>query len=197
MGIKIYNKTPQEALRLINNIPFFGSFNKAEKQEFAALSNQIFEYSENTAIVEEGQTDMAVFILLKGEAIVTRNDLPKVTINTLTTGALFGEVSFLMQTPRTTNIFAKSITKVLKLEQKVFEKLKPETREKIKDKFIAVLVHRVGEMNTALVRLKVELEAISHAAMDYQVEFEKIVKSGKTMQEVFGGIHETISGLIR
>jgi len=104
-------------------------------------------------------------------------------------GALFGEVSFLTKTPRTTNIFAKSNTRVLKLDQKLFDKLK--------DKFIAVLVNRISEMNTSLVRLKVELEAISHAAMDYQDEFDKILKSGKTMKEVFGGIHETISELIR
>ncbi len=69
--------------------------------------------------------------------------------------------------------------------------------DKLKDKFIAVLVNRISEMNTSLVRLKVELEAISHAAMDYQDEFDKILKSGKTMKEVFGGIHETISELIR
>ena len=197
MGTKIYNKTPQETLRLISNIPFFESFNLVERKEFAALINQVVEYSDKTAIVKEGQTDMAVFILLKGEAIVTRNDLPKVTINTLTMGALFGEVSFLTKTPRTTNIFAKSNTRVLKLDQKLFDKLKPEIRVKLKDKFIAVLVSRISEMNTALVRLKVELEAISHAAMDYQDEFDKILKSGKTMKEVFGGIHETISGLIR
>jgi CRP-like cAMP-binding protein len=104
-------------------------------------------------------------------------------------GALFGEVSFLTKTPRTTNIFAKSNTRVLKLDPKLFDKLK--------DKFIAVLVNRISEMNTSLVRLKVELEAISHAAMDYQDEFDKILKSGKTMKEVFGGIHETISELIR
>ena len=197
MGTKIYNKTPQEILRLINNIPFFESFNLVERKEFAALSNQVVEYSDKTAIVKEGQTEMAVFILLKGEAIVTRNDLPKVTINTLTVGALFGEVSFLTKTPRATNIFAKSNTRVLKLDQKLFDKLKPETRDKLKDKFIAVLVNRISEMNTSLVRLKVELEAISHAAMDYQDEFDKILKSGKTMKEVFGGIHETISELIR
>ena len=197
MGTKIYNKTPQEILRLINNIPFFESFNLVERKEFAALSNQVVEYSDKTAIVKEGQTEMAVFILLKGEAIVTRNDLPKVTINTLTVGALFGEVSFLTKTPRTTNIFAKSNTRVLKLDQKLFDKLKPEIRDKLKDKFIAVLVNRISEMNTSLVRLKVELEAISHAAMDYQDEFDKILKSGKTMKEVFGGIHETISELIR
>ena len=188
-GRKNLKKTPQEISRLINNIPFFDSFNPDEKLEFAALSNQVVEYSDKTAIVKEGQTEMAVFILLKGEAIVTRNDLPKVTINTLTMGALFGEVSFLTKTPRTTNIFAKSNTRVLKLDQKLFDKLK--------DKFIAVLVNRISEMNTSLVRLKVELEAISHAAMDYQDEFDKILKSGKTMKEVFGGIHETISGLIR
>ena len=188
-GYKNYNKTPQEILRLINNIPFFESFNLVERKEFAALSNQVVEYSDKTAIVKEGQTEMAVFILLKGEAIVTRNDLPKVTINTLTMGALFGEVSFLTKTPRTTNIFAKSNTRVLKLDQKLFDKLK--------DKFIAVLVNRISEMNTSLVRLKVELEAISHAAMDYQDEFDKILKSDKSMKEVFGGIHETISELIR
>ena len=120
MGAKIIKKTPQESLRLINNIPFFGFFSPAEKQEFAALSNQVVEYADKTAIVKEDQTDMAAFLLLKGEAIVTRNDLPKVTINSLTMGALFGEVSFLTQTPRTTNIFAKSNAKVLKLDQKLF-----------------------------------------------------------------------------
>ena len=197
MGTKVHKKTPQETLRLINNIPFFESFNKSERQEFAELSNQLIEYSDKTAIVEEGQTDMAVFILLKGEAIVTRNDLPKVIINTLTSGALFGEVSFLTQTPRTTNIFAKSDAKVLKLDQKVFEKISPATREKLKDKFITVLVNRMSEMNTALVRLKVEMEAISHVARDYHDEFDKILKSGKTMKEVFSGMNETIAGLIR
>ncbi|MBC8287986.1 MAG: cyclic nucleotide-binding domain-containing protein [Nitrospinae bacterium] len=197
MDKKILSKTPQELLRLINNIPFFGSFNVSERQEFASLSNQVIEYSEKVAIVEEGQKDMAVFVVLKGEAIVTRNDLPKVTINNLTPGALFGEVSFLMQTPRTTNIVTRTPVKVLKLDPKMFGKLKPETREKLKDKFINVLVSRINEMNTALVRLKVEMEAISQAAMDYQTEFDKILKSGKTMKDVFEGINETIDGLIR
>ena len=37
---------------------------------------------------------MSVFIVLKCEGILTRNDFPKVSINTLVDGALFGEVSF-------------------------------------------------------------------------------------------------------
>ncbi len=197
MDTKIHSKTPQEILRLINNIPFFQSFNVAERQELSALNNQVIEYSDKVAIVEEGQKDMAVFIVLKGEAIVTRNDLPKVIINTLAEGDLFGEVSFLMQTPRTTNILTKSRAKVLKLDPKMLEKLTPETREKVKDKFIAVLVNRISEMNTALVRLKVEMEAISQAAVDYQTEFDKILKSGRTMKDVFAGINETIDDLIR
>ena len=39
----------------------------------------------------------------------------------------------------------------------------------LKDIFIKSLVDRISEMNTALVRLKVEMEAISHAELDYQV----------------------------
>ena len=197
MNTKTHSKTPQEMLRLINNIPFFESFNMAEKKELSALGNKVIEYSDKTAIVQEGQKDMAVFIVLKGEAIVTRNDLPKVIINTLSQGALFGEVSFLMQTPRTTNILSKSSAKVLRLDPKMFDKLNPLTREKLKDKFIAVLVNRISEMNTALVRLKVEMEAISQAAVDYQTEFDKILKSGRTMKDVFSGINETIDDLIR
>ena len=69
MGTKIYNKAPQEILRLINNIPFFESFNLVERKEFAALSNQVVEYSDKTAIVKEGQTEMAVFILLKAKRL--------------------------------------------------------------------------------------------------------------------------------
>ena len=134
---------------------------------------------------------------IEGEVIVTRNDLPKVIINALAEGALFGEVSFLTQTLRTTNFLTKSRAKVLKLDPTMFEKLRPETREKLKDKFITVLVNRIREMNTSLVRMKVEMEAISHAASDYQTEFDNILKSGKTMKDLFSGINETIDGLIR
>ena len=67
-GRKNLKKNPQENSRLINNIPFFDSFNPDEKLEFAALSNQVVEYSDKTAIVKEGQTEMVVFILLEGRS---------------------------------------------------------------------------------------------------------------------------------
>lgn len=35
------------------------------------------------------------------------------------------------------------------------------------------------------------------AAADYQTEFDKILKSGKNMKDVFSGINDTIDGLIR
>ena len=161
------------------------------------MKNKVDIYEPNRTIVSEGGKDVAVFVLLKGEAIVIRNDLPRVIINTLTMGALFGEVSFLTKTPRTTNIIAKSEAKVLRLDGDMFKKLKSDTRDRLKDKFIDVLVSRMNEMNSALMKLKVELEAISQAATDYQKEFDRILKSGKTMKEVMGGINSTITSLIR
>lgn len=187
----------QNFFALINNIPFFREFSKEQKKEIAALKNKVDIYEPNRTIVSEGGKDVAVFVLLKGEAIVTRNDLPRVIINTLTMGALFGEVSFLTKTPRTTNIIAKSEAKVLRLDGDMFKKLKSDTRDRLKDKFIDVLVSRMNEMNSALMKLKVELEAISQAATDYQQEFDRILKSGKTMKEVMGGINSTITSLIR
>ncbi len=186
----------QNFFALINNIPFFRDFSQQQKKEIASLENKVDVYEPKAIIVEEGGEDVTAFVLLKGEAIVTRNDLPTVVINTLTMGALFGEVSFLTKTPRTTNIIAKTEAKVLRLDGDMFAKLKRDTRDKLKDKFIEVLVGRISEMNSALVTLKVELEAISQAAVDYQQEFDRILKSGKTMKEVFGGINTTITSLI-
>ena len=49
-------------------------------------------------------------------------------------------------------------------------------------------------MNTALVRLKVEIEAIIHAELDYQTEFDKILKSCKTMKGVCVSITKLLKG---
>jgi hypothetical protein len=110
---------------------------------------------------------------------------------------LFGKVFFLTQTPRSTNIFEKSRAKVLKLDSEMLKKHRPATRDKLKDEFISVLINRVSQMNTALVRLKAEMEAINHVAMDYQDELDRFLKPGKTMKEIFGGIQSTINTLIR
>jgi hypothetical protein len=58
-------------------------------------------------------------------------------------------------------------------------------------------VNRIGEMNTALVRLKVEMETIIHAASAYQTEFDTTLKFGKIRKDVFLGINETVDELIR
>jgi hypothetical protein len=52
-------------------------------------------------------------------------------------------------------------------------------------------------MNTALVCLKVEMKAISHAELDYQTEFDKILKSCKTMKGVCMCINKTFERLVR
>jgi hypothetical protein len=86
---------------------------------------------------------------------------------------------------------------VLKLDSEMLKKHRPATRDKLKDEFISVLINRVSQMNTALVRLKAGMEVINHVAMDYQDELDRFLKPGKTMKEIFGGIQSTINTLIR
>ena len=52
-------------------------------------------------------------------------------------------------------------------------------------------------MNTALVRLKVEMKAISQAELDYQTEFDKILKSCNAMKGIFVCINESFERLVR
>ena len=61
---------------LINKILFL-FFQRNRDAEISALNNQVIEYPDKAEIVEEGQKNIAVFIVLKCEAIVTRNNFLK------------------------------------------------------------------------------------------------------------------------
>jgi hypothetical protein len=67
----------------------------------------------------------------------------------------------------------------------MFERPQSGNPQILKDIFIKALVNRISEMNTALVCLKVEMEAISQAASAYHTEFDKTLKFGKTRKDVF------------
>jgi N-acyl-L-homoserine lactone synthetase len=64
-------------------------------------------------IVREGERDPTVFVLLKGLAEVARGDGRAVA--TLGAGDIFGEISFLTQTPRMASVVARSPCELLTL----------------------------------------------------------------------------------
>jgi len=77
---------------------------------------------------------------------VIKNGNP-VPLAELSPGAIFGEISFLAQFKRTTNIVANEPCTVIRVSKKLMETLGSDIREKIKDQIIKQLLHRMNKMN--------------------------------------------------
>lgn len=131
--------------QLINQVAFFDKFTEEEKKVVSRLNNTIRLYRLGEAIIQQGDRDSSLFILLKGIASVNRSKT--VTICRLKPGSVFGEMSFLGKRPRSTSIVADDDVIVLKIDQESLEELPGKLETKFKDQFIQVLINRLDEMN--------------------------------------------------
>lgn len=78
---------------------------------------QITTYQKNTNILEEGHLSTAIYILRKGSARVEHSSLGKgVAISFLFPGDIFGEMSFIEDTPASATIIAEEEVEVFVLE---------------------------------------------------------------------------------
>ena len=97
--------------QLINQVAFFDKFTEEEKKIVSRLNNAVKLYRPGEAIIQQGDRDSAVFILLEGTVSVERSKT--VTICSLKLGSVFGEMSFLGKRPRSTSIVADNNVIVL------------------------------------------------------------------------------------
>ena len=91
-------------------------------------------------------------MLIKGTVLITKtgSDTP---LSELVPGAIFGEMSFLSNKPRYSNVIAKDTVIVMKMDEVFFQKLKPAIRDKIKDYLIDLLISRLDTMNETLSKI--------------------------------------------
>jgi CRP-like cAMP-binding protein len=74
-------------------------------------------YSAGETVLAEGTAAFGLFVLLEGEAAVTKSHLGgSVPIGTIGEGGLFGEISYLDGSPASASVIARSPAKVLVLE---------------------------------------------------------------------------------
>ncbi|MBF0283377.1 MAG: cyclic nucleotide-binding domain-containing protein [Magnetococcales bacterium] len=140
-------------LKLLEKIPFFHDFTSEELTRFIEGDSFFANYHRGDHIIREGGVDHALFILIKGAAVVTKENKPEMLIASLKPGTTFGEISFLTHQARTTNVIASEECTVFRLDGKMLAKMDLSIQNKIKDQLITVLVKRLDEMNMTLVRL--------------------------------------------
>lgn len=97
-------------------VPMFSACSKKDLQVIGRASDEV-TIAEGKTIVEEGKPGHEFFLILEGDAVVSRNGR-KVT--TLGPGEYFGELALLDRGPRSATVKAASDIRVLVLGQREF-----------------------------------------------------------------------------
>lgn len=139
-----------DTLRWIQEVSFFNGFSQEEISRISEFKNHILSYKQGQMIVRQNDTDLSLYILLRGSAVITKNEKPQKVLASLDVGSVFGEVSFINPRPRTTSVIAVSKAMALKIDSEMFETLTPTAQGKIKDRIINMLINRLDNINNAI-----------------------------------------------
>lgn len=127
-------------------------FRALEDGDLEKLSTKLRErvYPPNTAIVREGASGDAMFIIKNGQVEVKKREQNlgvDLTIATLGMGACFGEMALLTGKPRSATVIAIAATELFVLEKKDFDALLLE-HPSISISINKIVAERIEEMNT-------------------------------------------------
>lgn len=151
---KIENLNQEKVMNILMRLDFFDAFTDEEKAFLFQFHSNFFVYEPGEYIIREHSSDTTFFILLSGTVNINKGPM-RLHIAELGPGDFFGEVSFLTNTPRTTNVVADDTVIVIMVDKNMLDLLTAEIREKIKDKIIEKLVRRLDHMNTAVLNLSI------------------------------------------
>ncbi len=136
-------------LEIIQDIKLFKHFTPAEKKLFVDIDHSVLTFNKDDIIIKQGDECSSLYLLMNGTVLITKTG-HSVPICKLTSGAIFGEMSFFTKKPRHSNVIANESVTVVKMDDKFFRKIDPEIRDKIKNYLIELLVNRLDVMNATL-----------------------------------------------
>jgi len=128
-----------EKVELIRRVPLFANCSKHELEEIAHIADEI-DLSEGKEMTREGSRGREFFVLLEGDADVTKSGQ---SINKLAAGDFFGEIALVSDTPRTATVTATSPVRALVITDRSFRRLLDESPE-IQRKVLVALAERLA-----------------------------------------------------
>lgn len=108
---------------MLSNIPFLESFQAGHLNDIL-YSSYFIECEPGEVIIEEGQEDTRIFILLTGELNVIKDDELIATVST--SGEVFGELAIISDETRSASVVAKTGVHCLCIDQKFLSEIRPE-----------------------------------------------------------------------
>jgi len=112
-------------VELLKRVPLFSKLSHKELEDVAQIADEI-DLPAGKEMATEGDRGREFFVLLKGEADVTKAGQ---TINTMKEGDFFGEIALVTKMPRTATVTATSDVDVLVITEQAFDNLLKKTPE--------------------------------------------------------------------
>lgn len=139
-------------IRIMDRIPFFKDFSEYEKRRITSFHTHLQSFKMGAYVIKEGASDTSFYILLTGTVSVVKAGKSS-ALAQLNAGDFVGEVSFLTNRKRTSNVVANEPVVALRVDKQLMAQLGAEIREKIKDRIIDRLVARMDDMNAMVGQL--------------------------------------------
>ena len=106
-------------VELIRRVPLFARCSRSELAEVAQIADEL-DLPAGKEMAAEGDRGREFFVLLEGEAEVTRSGK---RINTMKKGDFFGEIALVTKMPRTASVTATTDVEVLVITERDFDAL--------------------------------------------------------------------------
>jgi CRP-like cAMP-binding protein len=101
---------------LISKIPLFSKLSKKGLEDVAHIADEL-DLPKGKVMAKQGDRGREFFVLLEGEADVTKGDR---SINTMKAGDFFGEIALVTKMPRTASVTATTDVRVLVINEREF-----------------------------------------------------------------------------
>jgi len=130
-------------VRWLEGIPFFEDFKREELESLASDQSHFYKYSENDRVIQEGERDTALYILLKGSVRVSKQTSDKdLNLAVLKEGSIFGEMTLLRKGKRTSSVTADQTCIIMVLKPYTLQNLEGRLLAKIKDQLLKIVLRR-------------------------------------------------------
>ena len=112
-------------VELIRKVPLFSKLSKKGLEDVAHIADEL-DLPAGKTMAEQGDRGREFFVLLEGEADVTKDGD---TINTMRGGDFFGEIALVTKMPRTASVTATTDVRVLVITERDFGSLVKHSEE--------------------------------------------------------------------
>ncbi|MFC2125047.1 SpoIIE family protein phosphatase [Bacteroidota bacterium] len=170
---------------ILEKIPIFqGLYPDALEKIIPLLEEET--YPSNTMIIREGAMGDSMYVIHSGSVKVTKKaaDDEEVLINTLETGAFFGELSLIDNQPRSASVISREDTLILRLRKSAFNNLledDPVLASHFYKSFLAETFTRFRHLTSDFTFSKHDLDAKSSTLE----EINKDLTSARKLQDFF------------